>query len=121
MLDIATIVDPVHNCEDGVRGPTRTRLVASLQWRSTAKGVIRITMTCLMKFAAEMHKTRLTTGTKTESVRSRSDVMRGIMIIMVLTMTNLLVVLKPNRIICKRTDTNCSSFHLRVFLELLNP
>jgi hypothetical protein len=111
MLDVATIVDPVHNCEDGVWGPTGTQPVASLLW-STAKGVIRITMTRLMKFAAEMHKTRLKTGTKTESVRSKSDVMRGIMIIMVL---------KPNRIICKRTDTNYSSFHLRVFLELLNP
>jgi hypothetical protein len=31
------------------------------------------------------------------------------------------VVLKPNRIIHKRTDANCSSFHLRVFLGLLNP
>jgi hypothetical protein len=33
----------------------------------------------------------------------------------------LLAVLKPNRIICKHTDANCSSFHLRVFLELSNP
>jgi hypothetical protein len=31
-----------------------------------------------------------------------------------------LAVLKPKRIICKRTDANCSSFHLRVFLELSN-
>jgi hypothetical protein len=34
---------------------------------------------------------------------------------------SLLVVLKPNRIFCKRTDANCSSFHLRVFLGLSNP
>jgi hypothetical protein len=34
---------------------------------------------------------------------------------------SLLVVLKPNRIICKCTDANCSSFHLRVFLGLSNP
>jgi hypothetical protein len=34
---------------------------------------------------------------------------------------SLLAVLKPNRIICKRTDANCSSFHLRVFLGLSNP
>jgi hypothetical protein len=34
---------------------------------------------------------------------------------------SLLVVLKPNRIICKHTDANCSSFYLRVFLGLLNP
>jgi hypothetical protein len=27
----------------------------------------------------------------------------------------------PNRIIRKRTNANCSSFHLRVFLGLLNP
>jgi hypothetical protein len=33
----------------------------------------------------------------------------------------LFVVLKPNRIIHKRMDANCSSFHLRVFLGLLNP
>jgi hypothetical protein len=32
-----------------------------------------------------------------------------------------LAVLKPNRIIRKRMDANCSSFHLRVFLGLLNP
>jgi hypothetical protein len=34
---------------------------------------------------------------------------------------SLLAVLKPNRIIRKRTDVNCSSFHLRVFLGLSNP
>jgi hypothetical protein len=33
----------------------------------------------------------------------------------------LLAVLRPNRIIRKRTDANCSSFHLRVFLGLSNP
>ncbi len=33
----------------------------------------------------------------------------------------LLAVLKPNRIIHKCTDANCSSFHLRVFLGLSNP
>jgi hypothetical protein len=32
-----------------------------------------------------------------------------------------LAVLKPNRIIRKRIDANCSSFHLRVFLGLSNP
>jgi hypothetical protein len=32
-----------------------------------------------------------------------------------------LAVLKPNRIIRKRTDINCSSFNLRVFLGLSNP
>jgi hypothetical protein len=31
------------------------------------------------------------------------------------------VLLKPNRIIHKRTGANCSSFHLRVFLGLSNP
>ena len=34
---------------------------------------------------------------------------------------SLLAVLKPNRIIRRRTDANCSSFHLRVFLGLSNP
>jgi hypothetical protein len=33
----------------------------------------------------------------------------------------MLVVLKPNRIIRKRTNVNCSSFHLSVFLGLSNP
>jgi hypothetical protein len=33
---------------------------------------------------------------------------------------NLLVVLKPNRIIHKYKDANCSSFQLRVFLGLSN-
>jgi hypothetical protein len=33
----------------------------------------------------------------------------------------MLVVLKPNRIIRKRMDVNCNSFHLRVFLGLSNP
>jgi hypothetical protein len=33
----------------------------------------------------------------------------------------LLVVLKPNRIIRKRTDANCISFHLRVFIGISNP
>jgi hypothetical protein len=33
----------------------------------------------------------------------------------------MLAVLKPNRIIRTRTDDNCSSFHLRVFLGLSNP
>jgi hypothetical protein len=32
-----------------------------------------------------------------------------------------LAFVKPNRIIHKRTDANCNSFHLRVFLGLSNP
>jgi hypothetical protein len=35
--------------------------------------------------------------------------------------TRVLVVVKPNRIIRKRTNANCSIFHLRVFLGLSNP
>jgi hypothetical protein len=37
-----------------------------------------------------------------------------------MVLESLLVVLKPNRIIRKRTHANCSSFHLRVFLGLSN-
>jgi hypothetical protein len=37
------------------------------------------------------------------------------------TLESLLAVLKSNRIIRKRTDANCSNFHLRVFLGLSNP
>jgi hypothetical protein len=33
----------------------------------------------------------------------------------------MLAILKSNRIIRKRTDANCSSFHLRVFIGLSNP
>jgi hypothetical protein len=36
-------------------------------------------------------------------------------------MKRVLAVLKPNKIIRKRTEANYSSFHLRVFLGLLNP
>jgi hypothetical protein len=34
---------------------------------------------------------------------------------------SLLAVLKPYKIIHKRTNTNCSNFHIRVFLGLSNP
>jgi hypothetical protein len=34
---------------------------------------------------------------------------------------SLLALLKPNRIIHKRMDGNCSIFHVRVFLGLSNP
>jgi hypothetical protein len=34
---------------------------------------------------------------------------------------SLLEVLKPNRIIRKHANANCSSFYLRVFLQLSNP
>jgi hypothetical protein len=37
------------------------------------------------------------------------------------TLESLLAVLKPNKLIHKHTDRNCSSFHLRVFLGLSNP
>jgi hypothetical protein len=37
------------------------------------------------------------------------------------TRWSLLVVLKPNRIIRKSMNANCSIFHLRVFLGLSNP
>jgi hypothetical protein len=37
------------------------------------------------------------------------------------TLSEMLAVLKPNRIIHKRTDANCNNFHLRVFLGLSNP
>jgi hypothetical protein len=40
---------------------------------------------------------------------------------MVMTSPSVLVVLKPNRIIHRCTDANCSSFHPRVFLGLSNP
>jgi hypothetical protein len=38
-----------------------------------------------------------------------------------MALESLLAVLKPNRIIHKRTDVNCISFHLRVFIGLSNP
>jgi hypothetical protein len=35
--------------------------------------------------------------------------------------SSILAVFKPNRIIHKRTNANYNSFHLRVFIGLLNP
>jgi hypothetical protein len=58
------------------------------------------------------------------SSRSRMRLLSyWVFMMMLLTQTSrlhLLVVLKPNRIIRKRMDANCSSFHLRVFLVLSN-
>jgi hypothetical protein len=39
----------------------------------------------------------------------------------VTALESLFAVLKSNRKICKRTNVNYSSFHLRVFLGLSNP
>jgi hypothetical protein len=47
---------------------------------------------------------------------------RNLSIQLYLNVCNLLLVVhKPNRIIRKREDANCNSFHLRVFLGLSNP
>jgi hypothetical protein len=53
--------------------------------------------------------------------RSDSVLVSAATMAVILRTTSLLVVLKPNRIIHKCTDANCSSFHLRVFLGLSNP
>jgi hypothetical protein len=62
--------------------------VASLQWRSAAKGEIGMTKTCVTCSTIEMHATGLKTGAKSASASSRNDMKRGTMTTMAPTMTN---------------------------------
>jgi hypothetical protein len=64
-----------------------TQPAVSLLQRSMTEGVIGLTETCVISSA--VHMAGLTTGARSTSASSKSDVMRGTMIIMVLSMTNL--------------------------------
>jgi hypothetical protein len=66
-----------------------TQPIASLNGRSAAKDKIETTMTYVMSSAPEMHVAESKADAKIRSVRSKNNTMKGTMIIMFLTMTNL--------------------------------
>jgi hypothetical protein len=66
-----------------------TQQAASLHRRSVADGVGETTVTCTTSTAAEMHATGLKISAESESALNRNNMMIGIMITMVPTMTNL--------------------------------
>jgi hypothetical protein len=66
-----------------------TQPAVSLLQRSMTEGMIGMTETCAISSAVEMHMAGLTTGARSTSASSKTDVMRGTMIIVVLSMTNL--------------------------------
>jgi hypothetical protein len=68
---------------------TWTKLAVSLHWRSTAEGRIRVTQTGAMSLVVEVNTTGLTTGSRSMSMLSKNDVMRGTLTIMVPSTTNL--------------------------------
>jgi hypothetical protein len=71
------------------RVPMGTRPVASLHRRCMAEGMIGMTVTCVTSSMIEMHAFGSKTGAKSESACSGNDTMKGTMLIMVPTMTNL--------------------------------
>jgi hypothetical protein len=70
-----------------------TQPAASLNRRSTIEGVVGTIMTCVVSSSAEMHIARSKTGVERESAWNKNSAMRGTVIIMVRTMTNLMAVL----------------------------
>jgi hypothetical protein len=66
-----------------------TRPAASLHWRSVAKDATGITVTYATSSASEMHVAELKADPKIRSVKRKNSVMKGKMITIVLTMTNL--------------------------------
>jgi hypothetical protein len=66
-----------------------THPVASLHQRSAAKEAIEIITTYTMSSTVEMHVAELKTSAKIRSMKSENNAMKGTMITMVLTMTNL--------------------------------
>jgi hypothetical protein len=68
---------------------TVTRPAVSLHQRNAAKGETGMTETCMMSSAIEMHVVKLKTSTESECASSRNDAMRGTLITMVPSMTNL--------------------------------
>jgi hypothetical protein len=82
--------------EIGVMMMTTRRVVvgtwptASLHQRSAAEDAIETTMTCTTSSTVEMHMVELKTDAEIGSVKSKNSAMKGTMIIMVLTTTNLI-------------------------------
>jgi hypothetical protein len=63
--------------------------VASLHRRSAIEDTTETTVTYVTSSATEMHVAELKTGAKIGSMKSKNSAMKGTMIIIVLTMTNL--------------------------------
>jgi hypothetical protein len=66
-----------------------TRPVASLHRRSVVKDIADTTVSYATSSVPKMHKAELKAEAQTESVKSKNSAMKGTMIIMVLTTTNL--------------------------------
>jgi hypothetical protein len=66
-----------------------TQPAASLHWRSVAEDTTEIDVTYVTSFTAEMHVAKLKTGATIGSVKRKNNTIKGTMITMVLTMTNL--------------------------------
>jgi hypothetical protein len=69
--------------------PARTQPTTSLHQRNTAEGIVGTTVTCVMSSTTEMHAIGSKIGTESKSAWNKNNAMRGTMIIMVPTMTNL--------------------------------
>jgi hypothetical protein len=77
-----------------------TRPVASLHRRRTAEDATETTVTNAKSSMPEMHIDESKAGAEISSVKSKNSVMKGTMVIMVLTMTN------PARIGHQKQDTS---------------
>jgi hypothetical protein len=66
-----------------------TRPTVSLHQRNVTEGRIRMTEICVTSSVAEIQVIGLTSGARSMSALSKSEVMRGTMTIMVPSMTNL--------------------------------
>jgi hypothetical protein len=66
-----------------------TRLVASLHQMSTAEDATKTIVTYMTSSAVGMHAAELKTGAEIGSVKSKNSEMKGTMITMIHTMTNL--------------------------------
>jgi hypothetical protein len=64
-------------------------VLQSLHGRSAAKDAIETIATCVTSSALEMHVARLKAGAEIRSMMSKNSAMKGTMIIMVITTTNL--------------------------------
>jgi hypothetical protein len=97
MLDATIVADPIYDQEDKDRVMMMTigrvlmgtQPAASLHRRSTTEDATETTMTYMTSSTLEMHAAELKTSAEIESVNRKNNTMKGIMIIMVLTMTNL--------------------------------
>jgi hypothetical protein len=76
----------------------------------------------LLKFMAVIHTAYVTMKMpRPKGVITIKDDQRDALACENASLSHMLAALKPNRIIHKCTNVNCSSFHLRVFLRLSNP